>query len=198
VCGCTQLPPFIRTHPGEHQRAFSAIYATVRYNKIDMSTLIVGYGNADRQDDGVAWYILSAIAQKLGRPVPAAPEDGYFPEGEAVDLWYELQLTPEMSEDFAHYERICFVDAHTGNIQHEIYLQPVDGSPASSAFTHHMTPATCMALTRTIYEKDPEAILLSVRGYAFGFGRELSAETSALVKKAVDLLWDWVNEYKAA
>ena len=157
-------------------------------------SLIVGYGNADRQDDGVAWYILSGIARGLGRPVPAVPEDGYFPEGEEIDLWYVLQLAPEMSEDFSHYDRLCFVDAHTGNIEQEILLQPVDDSPASSAFTLHLTPAACLALTRTIYAKSPEAMLLSVRGYKFGFTRELSPETGALVDQAVALLWDWLGE----
>lgn len=159
-----------------------------------MRTLIVGYGNADRQDDGVAWHILSGIAQKLGRPVPAAPEDGYFPEGEPVDLWYVLQLAPEMSEDFAGYQRICFVDAHTGDIPHDIHFRPVTESPAASAFTHHLTPAACLALTRSIYDRDPEALLLSVRGHAFGFTRALSPETGKLVEKAVALLWDWVNK----
>ncbi len=143
-----------------------------------MRRLIVGYGNADRQDDGVAWHVLAAIARELGRAVPAAPEDGFFPEGAQIDLWYVLQLTPEMSEDFAKYERICFVDAHTGNIAQEILLQPVEASPASSAFTHHLTPAACLALTQTIYGKTPEAKLLSIRGYKFGFSRELSPETA--------------------
>jgi hydrogenase maturation protease len=159
----------------------------------NMKTLIVGYGNAVRQDDGVAWYVLSGIARRLGRPVPNAPEDGYFPEGLEIDLWYVLQLAPEMSEDFAHYERICFVDAHTGNIAEEILLQPVEDSPAASAFTHHLTPATCMALTQTIYNKTPEAMLLSIRGYKFGFARELSLETAALAGQAVDVLWNWVE-----
>ncbi len=156
-------------------------------------TLIVGYGNADRQDDGVAWHVLTGIARGLGRPVPAAPEDGFFPEGEEIDLWYVLQLAPEMSEDFAQYERICFVDAHTGNIEQEILLQPVEASPASSAFTHHLTPAACLALTQAIYGKTPEAKLLSIRGYKFGFSRELSPETAALVEQAVETLMKWLN-----
>jgi len=159
--------------------------------------LIVGYGNADRQDDGVAWHVLSGIARRLGRPVPNAPEDGYFPEGLDIDLWYVLQLAPEMSEDFAQYERICFVDAHTGNIAEEILLQPVENSPATSAFTHHLTSATCMALTEAIYNKTPEAKLLSIRGYKFGFARELSPETAALAEKAVEILWNWVNDDSA-
>lgn len=156
--------------------------------------LIVGYGNADRQDDGVAWHILTRLAQNLGQPVPAAPEDGFFPEGKEVDLWYVLQLVPEMSEDFAQYERICFVDAHTGNIAEEIMLQPVEASPAASAFTHHLTPAACLALTEAIYDKKPEARLLSVRGYQFEFTRELSPKTSALVNRAIDLLEAWIRD----
>ncbi len=157
-----------------------------------MRSLIVGYGNADRQDDGVAWHVLTGIARGLGRPVPAAPEDGFFPEGEEIDLWYVLQLAPEMSEDFAQYERICFVDAHTGNIEQEILLQPVEASPASSAFTHHLTPAACLALTQAIYGKMPEAKLLSIRGFQFGFSRELSPETAALVEQAVETLMKWL------
>ena len=158
-----------------------------------MSTLIVGYGNADRQDDGIAWHILCGIAQRLGRSMPAVPEDGFFPEGEDIDLWYVLQLTPEMSEEFARYQHICFVDAHTGNIEQDIMLQPVDQSPATSAFTHHLTPAACLALTQTIYQRSPEARLLSVRGYEFEFTRDLSHKAAALVSQAVDLLWDWTQ-----
>lgn len=157
-------------------------------------SLIVGYGNADRQDDGVAWYVLSGIAQRLGKPAPQSVEDGFWPDDAEVDLWFVLQLAPEMSEQFAQYERICFVDAHTGSIAKDICLQPADGSPATSAFTHHLTPATCLALTHTIYGKTPENALLSVRGYQFRFARELSPETQALIAPAVDLLWNWLQE----
>jgi hydrogenase maturation protease len=157
-------------------------------------TLIVGYGNADRQDDGVAWHVLSGLARRLGRTVPDAPEDGFFPEGIDIDLWYVLQLVPEMSEDFARYERICFVDAHTGNIAGEILLQLVDQSPAASAFTHHLTPAACLALTQAVYGKTPEAKLLSIRGYQFGFDRELSPETAVLAQKAIQTLMEWLGD----
>jgi hydrogenase maturation protease len=162
------------------------------YNGELMRTLLIGYGNADRQDDGVAWYVLTGLARKLGRPIPDLPEDGFIPEGKEIDLWYVLQLVPEMSEEMSQYQRICFVDAHTGNIADEILLQPVDTSPASSAFTHHLTPAACLALTQTIYGKTPEARLLSIRGYKFGFARELSPETARLVEQAIGILWDWM------
>lgn len=142
----------------------------------------------------MAWHVLSALARRLGRAVPNAPEDGLLPEGERIDLWYDLQLMPEMSEDISHYERLCFVDAHTGNIAEEILLQPVDATPASSAFTHHMTPAAVLALTRSIYAKSPEAVLISIRGNQFGFARDLSEETAALVPQAVNRIWEWLGK----
>lgn len=159
-----------------------------------MKTLIVGYGNADRQDDGIAWHILCGIARRLGRAIPSAPEEGFFPEGQDIDLWFQLQLTPEMAEEIAKYQRICFVDAHTGDIEQDILIQPVDDSKPASAFTHHMTPAACMAITQTVYQQSPEAVLLSVRGYAFEFSRVLSPQATALVNQAVDRLWDWCHQ----
>lgn len=158
------------------------------YNKAMTKTLIVGYGNADREDDGAAWHILCGVAEKLGRAVPNVPEDGFYPEDEPIDLWFVLQLVPEMAEDFARYSKIIFVDCHTGNIPHEILLQPVEESPASSSFTHHLTPAACLAFTHSIYHGAPEAMLLSVRGYHFGFSRQLSEKTTQLVKEAVNTI----------
>jgi hydrogenase maturation protease len=153
-----------------------------------VKTLIVGYGNADREDDGAAWHVLCGVALHLGRPVPNVPEDGFFPEDLAIDLWYVLQLAPEMAEDFANYDRVIFVDAHAGSIPHEILLQPVEGSPAASSFTHHLTPAACMALTRSIFHGSPQAMLLSIRGYNFGFSRELSPRTAELVQQAIEMI----------
>ncbi len=157
------------------------------------STLIIGYGNPDREDDGIAWHVLAEIAQRLDRMAPDTPEEVFMPEGLEPDLWFVLQLTPEMAEVFANYERICFVDAHTGNIPKDIQMEPVSGSPASSAFTHHMTPAACLALVQTLYGAKPEALLLSIRGYQFGFTRKLSARTATLLKPAVERLWGWLE-----
>ncbi len=156
-------------------------------------TLIIGYGNADREDDGAAWHILCGLADHLGRPKPYLPEDGFFPEDEEIDLWYVLQLVPEMAEDIARYARVFFIDAHTGNLPQEILLQIVDETPPGSIFTHHMTPAACMAITRTLYQHNPQAMLLSVRGYEFGYSRTLSARTAELAQQAVDMIWNMLE-----
>src|SRR5262249_2618504 len=152
----------------------------------------VGYGNPDREDDGVAWHILHALTAKLGLDVPESYEDE-FPESPLLDFAFYLQLTPEMAEDIGAYEYVFFVDAHTGNSPEPIRLLNVESEFQRSPFTHHLTPKSLLSMCKTIYGKGPEAVLLSVIGHRFLFSRQLSEETAQLVPQAVALLWDWLN-----
>jgi len=154
--------------------------------------LLIGYGNPDREDDGVAWHILRALALKLGLPAPISYEDE-FPQNTQVDFAFYLQLTPEMAEEIAAYEYVCFVDAHTGNIPVPVRLIDVESDFQRSPFTHHLTPQSLISICETLYASKPDAVLLSVRGYQFLFSRQLSEETLALVPQAVDLIWDWLS-----
>jgi len=156
-------------------------------------TLILGYGNPDRQDDGVAWHIQRALALALGLPAPNSYEDE-FPANNQLDFQFHLQLTPEMAEDIAAYEKVCFVDAHTGNIPAEVQMIPVESAFQRSPFTHHLTAQSLLSMCETLYEKKPEAVLVSARGYRFEFQRELSPETEALVPQAVGLIKNWLEE----
>jgi hydrogenase maturation protease len=154
--------------------------------------LLIGYGNPDREDDGAAWHILRAVTLNLGLNAPSSYEDE-FPEFELIDFGFYLQLTPEMAEDISTYEYVCFIDAHTGNIPEPVRLIAVESEFQASPFTHHLTPQSLLSLCETIYEKRPDAALLSMLGHRFLFSRELSEETAALVPQAVDLIWDWIN-----
>lgn len=155
------------------------------------ATLIIGYGNPDRQDDGIAWHILVRLAGKLGRPIPSIDE-GFLPSGENPDLLFILQLVPELAETISAYQRVCFVDAHTGNVPEKVNLVKVKADYQRSPFTHHMTAETCLALAKTIYGKDPQAILVSVRGYKFGFSHDLSSAASQLAEQAVEQILTWL------
>jgi hydrogenase maturation protease len=154
--------------------------------------LILGYGNPDREDDGVAWHILHALILKLGLTPPESCEDE-FPEFPRIDLAFHLQLTPEMAEDLLAYEYVCFVDAHTGNIPEPVRLIPVVSEFQASPFTHHLTPQSLLSMCQSLYETKPDAALLSVLGHRFLFSRQLSEETAQLVPQAVELIWDWMN-----
>lgn len=154
--------------------------------------LLLGYGNPDRQDDGVAWHILRAVTEKLSLPAPASYEED-FPEDPRLELGFSLQLAPEMAEDISIYEYVCFIDAHTGNIPEPVRLIPVESEFQASPFTHHLTPQSLLSMCDAIYGKKPQATLLSVLGHRFLFSRELSEETTALVPQAVELIWEWIN-----
>jgi hydrogenase maturation protease len=155
-------------------------------------SLIIGYGNPDREDDGVAWHILRALTTRLGLDSPDSYEDD-FPESALIDFAFYLQLTPEMAEDINDYEYVCFVDAHTGNIPEPVRLIDVESEFQASPFTHHLTPQSLLSMCETIYGKKPDAGLLSVLGHRFLFSRELSSETAQLVPQAVELIWDWLK-----
>ena len=155
-------------------------------------TLLIGYGNPDRADDGVAWHILRALTIKMGLEVPDSYEEE-FPQTERVDFAFYLQLTPEMAEEISAYEYVCFLDAHTGSIPEAVRMIGVESDFQRSPFTHHLTPQSHISICETLYGKKPEAALLSVRGYQFLFSRQLSAETLALVPQAVDFVWEWLG-----
>jgi hydrogenase maturation protease len=157
--------------------------------------LLIGYGNPDREDDGVAWHILHALTIKLGLPSPESYEDE-FPESPLIDFAFYLQLTPEMAEDISAYEYVCFVDAHTGNIPEPVRLVDVESEFQRSPFTHHLTPQSLLSMCETLYGRKPDAALLSVLGYRFLFSRQLSEETAALVPQALELIWKWLDAHK--
>jgi hydrogenase maturation protease len=159
-----------------------------------MRTLILGYGNADREDDGVAWHILNQVAARLGRESSPSPEEGFEPGSDELEFSFALQLTPEMSETLAQYDRVCFVDAHTGAVPQELHIEKVRSEFQNSPFTHHLTPHSLLSFSQHLYGKAPEAILVSVRGYAFGFKRSLSERTAELAAQAAELISAWVEE----
>ena len=156
-------------------------------------TLIIAYGNADRQDDGAGWHILKDLAERLGYSILDDPGASIEIESETVDLLFILQIYPELAETISHYERVCFVDAHTADITEEISWFELSPEYEKSPLTHHMSPKTVLSICATIYDKVPQAILVSVRGFLFQFERELSPKTAGLVVEASERIWQWIN-----
>ncbi len=156
--------------------------------------LLLGYGNFDREDDGVAWHILARVAARLGLSLPTAPEDFEFNPGNQIDFYFSLQLVPEMAETISSYARVCFIDAHTGAVPEEIHSEVLVPRQQASPFTHHMTPATLLTLAATLYNQEPQSMLISVRGYDFGFSQLLTPRTDALATQAVEQILGWIDK----
>jgi len=162
------------------------------YNR-PMRTLIIAYGSTDRQDDGVAWAVLRELAVELGGEFPATPQECSELDLESIDLRCMLQLTPEIADDFNRYTKVVFIDAHTGRVTEDIHLEELSSHYQSSPLTHHLTPASCLAIAQALHGSAPAALLVSVRGYVFGFEQGLSARTNALVPVAVARILEWIK-----
>lgn len=157
--------------------------------------LILGIGNFDRQDDGVAWHILQGIKQMLGRSTDLLPYEATDePEGEeSPKTLFSLQLFPEMVEVIAPFDHICFVDAHTGAVEEDLNFREVAAVRHANPLTHHMTPETLLSLLQITTHKVPKAVLVSVRGYSFEYKQELSSQTTQLAEAAVNRIWEWLH-----
>ena len=148
-------------------------------------TLVIGYGNADRADDGVAYYVVNALRTHLRQENLGVDSTGLEELGSQVDSVFLNQLVPELIDTLTAYEQVVFVDAHVRKDLPDLCCVPVPADGAISAFTHHMTPSMLLALLKGIYHQEPAGYLVSIRGDEFDFRRGLSAGVEALVQPAV-------------
>ncbi len=154
-----------------------------------MRTLVIGYGNPSRRDDGIGLAVVNGLRARLGQPSLDEGADGFDELGQGLDTLFLQQLAPELAETLGDYDRVFFVDAHAGSypeLVHRELLQPLAGP---SLVSHHMKPAMLLALTAQLYEARPQAELLSVRGFDFDFGSTLSPASAEGVAQVVDELW---------
>lgn len=156
-----------------------------------MTVLILGYGNPDREDDGVAWHLLDRLARRLDPEGQGMGDESVRVFGR-IALQFDLQLMPEMAEQVAKADRVLFIDAHTGSEPDDLTWQPLTARFQKSPFTHHMTPETLLSIAESLYGGRPEAVLVAIRGYAFGFRRGLSESTLELAELAEQKIWDWL------
>jgi len=149
-------------------------------------TLVIGFGNIDRADDGVAYHIVNGLRRRLRQGMLHEDETGLEEIGAEIDSIFLVQLTPELMDVIIRYDKIIFVDAHVYEDVDNLYCTPVLPEFTPATFTHHLTPSMLLALLKSLHHREPAGHVVSIRGYDFDFHRDLSADTEALVEKAVD------------
>lgn len=151
-------------------------------------TLIIAYGNRDREDDGAGWHILDRLARQLELETPQFPGDQVCTKDGKLTLLYLFQLLPEMADDVDGFEQLIFIDAHNSPSLPDLLFEKVSPDQTHSAFTHHMNPGELLAITQVLGKKIPESWMLSVRGFSFCFEPSLSQNTAELVDRAFSTL----------
>jgi hydrogenase maturation protease len=141
-----------------------------------MKTLILGYGNTLRKDDGLGIYAAQALASLT------LPDD--------IEIHTYQQLSPELSPVLAKVDHTIFIDAalasngeKPGTINTRT-LQPRTSQPGS--ITHHFDPETLLAMAGTLYGHAPKATLFSVTAASFDLAEGLSTEVAAALPVLVE------------
>lgn len=152
-------------------------------------TLVVGFGNVYRRDDGVGFAVVNAVRRGLGLPPLEAGDDGMedIPSAESpLDGIVLHQLIPELAELFGAYARVIFVDAHVAGLGEKLLEEPLEACYKPATVSHTLHPCTLLALAAALHGHAPAGVLISVCGHDFDFGEGLSPETERLLPHAVE------------
>jgi len=146
----------------------------------EVRTLIVGYGNPLRSDDGFGWHAGRMLAQALA--------------GQDAEVMTCHQLTPELAESLSQCGRAVFIDADVEGEPGAIHRRSiVPEVPPSSAFTHTCTPSGLLASAQHLYGHHPVSMAITVSAQSFEFGDTLSPAVSAALPEVVDQVCQWVR-----
>lgn len=140
---------------------------------MSQQTLILGWGNPGRGDDGLGPEFVRRIA------------DSNI-SGVVTDSDYQLQV--EDAAEITDYERVLFVDAdRSGPEPFGLARVYPEGRLAFS--THSLSPAAVLMLARDLFQSEPEAWILGIRGYQFDeFCERLSSRSRSNLDQAVQFL----------
>lgn len=153
--------------------------------------LFIAYGNPDREDDGVAWFVLKGIATHFDNRIVDWNDDFYSRLGSNPDFFFTLQLTPELQDLIVQYDYVCFIDAHLGDEFSDVELLDLKPVFEPATLSHHMTPQFLIDITNASYKKFPFAFLLTIKGFEFQFKQELTEKCTELALNAIQLGMDW-------
>lgn len=148
-------------------------------------TLVVGFGNGYRQDDGVGRAVVNALRVHLGLTALAIDDDGFDELGGTIDTAVVHQLVPELAQTAAEYDLVIFVDAHVSEDLEPLREEHLEPCYRPAIVSHQMHPCTLLQLAGQMGLRRPAGVLLSIRGHDFDFGEGLSAPTAAQVPEAV-------------
>jgi len=134
--------------------------------------LVIGIGNPLRSDDGVGPYVADCIEAKGIK---------------GVKVWITQQLLLENLERMLGFSRVILVDASVDGPP--LDFRPIEkntGHVVSSS--HHLSAETFVSIARSIYHKEMNLQLCSIRGNCFEVGDKISPQVLACAKEAVELI----------
>ena len=135
-------------------------------------SLVIGYGNTLRSDDGAG----VRAAELIRAAMPG------------VEVLVVAQLTPELAENISRHRHVVFLDASAQTDWQSLRVLPVDaGKPSSAPVTHAASPEQLLQLSESVYGTVPErTVLVTIPAVSFELGEALSPLTARRVVECVD------------
>lgn len=115
-------------------------------------TLIIGYGNPLRGDDGLGRVVADHLA-RLALP--------------GVEVLSLHQLTIDLAAVVSAYERVILVDALSDAPPGEVRLIEVQPENSAPGMSHYVTPGELLLATEALYGARPRMTLVGVGAETF-------------------------------
>jgi hydrogenase maturation protease len=132
---------------------------------MNAKTLVIGYGNTLRSDDGAGIFAAERIA-KLRRD---------------VDVITQAELTPELAEKMSSYGRVVFIDASVNAIDVE-WRAVRAGNERNEIRSHAVSPHHLSRLCAELYGALPLVELVEIPANNFELGEKISEQTERTIE----------------
>jgi hydrogenase maturation protease len=133
--------------------------------------LVYGYGNPGRQDDGIGVEIATRLEKEA--------------QGIRVDCNYQLNVEDALM--LSEFDAVIFVDASLDSGE-PFEFRRIEPSMEITFTTHSMSPQSVLALCSELYDKNPDAFVLAVRGYEWDLQEGLTSRAQDNCEKAYEFL----------
>ena len=147
-------------------------------------TLVIGYGNPLRGDDGLGWRVVDRLAETTA--------------DQSTKLLAVHQLAPELAEPMSEAELIIFVDASYEGDPGSWRCEAIaPDAITSNALAHHFTPVGLLGYADAIFKARPRCLLISVAAQSFDCGDKLTPKVEAAVPEIVQYICmqiSWFSE----
>ena len=146
-------------------------------------TLIYGYGNPGRQDDGLG----AGFVEMAEKWIAEERISQIF-----TDCNYQLNI--EDSAVIAEYDTVIFVDASVADVN-KFKLEKVDPDNASIEFTMHAVSVSfVLDLCQKVYHKSPETYVLHIKACEFDFIEALTPQAEENLLAAFEFLKRFIQQ----
>ena len=150
-----------------------------------MKIWIAGFGNIDRQDDGVGIVLAARIAEWINNK-----------GGFDVKLSLEHQLLPELTEELKDVDLAIFVDADMRQYEDGFCIAELCPSSRIEGFNiHSMSPAWLLQLSVQLGTPPKRALALCVSGASFDFSNCLTSDCEARMYVAEKAFQKWFSSF---